>query len=472
MADNTPTVQVLRQRLEAAQRGGNPAAVAQICAQLLRSGPSPARSQWLNKRFQALSALAHPAAESALAALPAPQNPEQQRQRLWDRAILAQRCCDFDRARELLLEIDAISPGLELVKLRAEALLRAMRLAYLQGDLEAGLAHHARRIELFEASPNPAQVARARAEPMRGWRFEFGADARALEGLEQCRRQTSPPAPQQLQPLLHQHPQATVLALAYAQSLRASGAFGLEAPLLPAGDAAIPQRLWLLREYPGTTPKLEQRQQQWLRLHPGWELQWVDHDPFQPETQALLDDLPQLVRDACSCVNSPVIRGDLIRLALLWKHGGVAVEWNALPLRSVAPLLEGGVTLLLNQDEDGCIALPLLAATPGHPVLERCLRRTCTNALTAQGYDRTGVSGGFPLTSTWAHWGLEAAPPAERQPAGCRVLPVPHLRRWLALERPLPRPAGVAEHPKGRPLFQQGQRRRLLRRLQLGAEGR
>ena len=465
MAGHTPPVQVLCQRLEAARRGGNPAAVAQICAQLLKSGPSPARSQWLNKRFQALSELAHPAAESALVALPAPHDPEQQRQRLWHRAVLAQRCGDFDRARELLLEIDASSPGSELVKLRAEALLRAMRLAYLQGDLKAGLAHHTRRTELFEASPNPAQVARARAEPMRGWRFELGADARALAALQQCRQQASPPEPQQLQPLLLQHPQATVLSLAYAQSLRAAGAFGLEAPLRPADDAMVPQQLWLLREYPGSTPRLEQRKELWARLHPGWQLQWVDHDPFHPTTQALLEQLPQLVRDACSCVNAPVIRGDLIRLALLWKHGGVAVEWNALPLRSIAPLLEGGVTLLLNQDEDGCIAMPLWAASPGHPLLEELLRRICTTVLTAQGYDRTGVSGGFPLTGSWAHWAMEMAPAGELLPAGCRVVPVPHLRRWLALDRALPRPEGMAEHPKGSPLFHQGQRRRSLQRL-------
>ncbi len=464
----TPSVQVLRQRLEAAKRGGDPSSVAQICAQLLKSGPSPARSQWLNKRFQALSQLAHPAAESAFAALPAAQNPEQQRQRLWDRAVLAQRCGDFDRARQLLLEIDAISPGLELVKPRAEALLRAMRLAYLQGDLEAGLACHARRIELFLASPDPARVARARAEPMRGWRFEFGADAGALAALEQCRRLANPPEPLQLQPLLRQHPQATVLALAYAHSLRAAGAFGVEAPLRPAKHGAVPQRLWLLREYPGTTPRLEQRQELWARRHPGWALQWVDHDPLQPETQAMLEDLPQLVRDACSCVNSPVIRGDLIRLALLWKHGGVAVEWNTLPLRNLADLLDGGVSLLLNQDEDGCIAMPLLAATPAHPLVELCLRRICTNVLTAQGYDRTGVSGGFPLTSTWANWAIEASAPGELLPAGCRVVPVPHLRRWLALERPLPRPAGVAEHVKSKALFQQWRRRKLLQRLRSG----
>jgi hypothetical protein len=156
---------------------------------------------------------------------------------------------------------------------------------------------------------------------------------------------------------------------------------------------------------------------------------------------------------------------DVVRLALMFKHGGVKVKWNALPLSHVAALLEGGVSLLLNQDEDGCIAMPLMAAKPAHPLVELCLRRICTNVLTAQGYDRTGVSGGFPLTSTWANWAIEASSPGELLPAGCRLLPVPHLRRWLALERPLPRPAGVAEHLKGKQLFQQSRRWRYLRAL-------
>jgi hypothetical protein len=53
---------------------------------------------------------------------------------------MIQRCRDFDCAQELWLEIDAISPRLELLEPKAKGLLWGMRLACLEGGLEAWLA--------------------------------------------------------------------------------------------------------------------------------------------------------------------------------------------------------------------------------------------------------------------------------------------------------------------------------------------
>ena len=102
----------------------------------------------------------------------------------------------------------------------------------------------------------------------------------------------------------------------------------------------------------------------WKRYHPDWEHRlWTEEnlpqDPIRPE---ILERL-----------RSPVERADILRLEILYRHGGVYADTD---LECLQPLDD----LLGDDDFIGVCLKParvtntFIAATPGHPLLERALR--------------------------------------------------------------------------------------------------
>jgi inositol phosphorylceramide mannosyltransferase catalytic subunit len=102
----------------------------------------------------------------------------------------------------------------------------------------------------------------------------------------------------------------------------------------------------------------------WRRHHPKWEHRlWTEEnlpeDPIRPE---VLDRL-----------RVPVERADILRLEILYRHGGLYVDADVECLRPVDPVLADaefvGVCV-----KPGRATNTLIAAVPRHPLLERALR--------------------------------------------------------------------------------------------------
>jgi hypothetical protein len=101
----------------------------------------------------------------------------------------------------------------------------------------------------------------------------------------------------------------------------------------------------------------------WKRHHPDWEFRlWTEdnlpEDPVRPE---ILERL-----------RAPVERADILRLEILYRHGGVYLDGDLECLRPIDPVLEGedfvGVC-----HKPGRITNTAIAAVPGHPMLGRAL---------------------------------------------------------------------------------------------------
>jgi hypothetical protein len=258
---------------------------------------------------------------------------------------------------------------------------------------------------------------------------------------------------------LAREPNATALAFALLLRLRRAGWIGLKAPVVPVASA-IPRRLWLLRRHGVGSPALEASEQRWRGHQPGWDLEWLDH---QPEAIGRRSSLPALVREACACLKDPAVRADLLRLALLWQHGGVSVDWNTRSQAPLDPLLAGGVDLVLVQDAWGSLSLELIAASAGHPFVKEALALACRAVLEGEGYSRWGLSGACLLSGVFARQ-MAPAIAAGGQPSGVRVISVHELQVWLGLNVPHPVPAGSEEPPESG-LFDHGLRQAALARL-------
>jgi hypothetical protein len=101
----------------------------------------------------------------------------------------------------------------------------------------------------------------------------------------------------------------------------------------------------------------------WKRHHPQWEFKlWTEEnlpeDPVRPEVLDLL--------------RAPVERADILRLEILYHHGGVYLDTDLECLRPLDPVLDGedfvGVC-----HKPGRITNTAIASTPKHSLLERAL---------------------------------------------------------------------------------------------------
>jgi mannosyltransferase OCH1-like enzyme len=102
----------------------------------------------------------------------------------------------------------------------------------------------------------------------------------------------------------------------------------------------------------------------WRRHHPSWEHRlWTEEnlpdDPIRPEIFERL--------------RAPVERADILRLEILFRHGGVYADTDLECLGPVDALLEGEqfVAVCL---KPGRVTNTFIAAAPGHALLERALR--------------------------------------------------------------------------------------------------
>lgn len=296
--------------------------------------------------------------------------------------------------------------------------------------------------------------------------MELAADPAALQQWQTLRRL---PPPQRLSPLaqaVEAHPNATVLAFGLLHSLRDGNQLGNQRFNLKAG-ALIPRQLWLLQRQGGRTRERDQRELHWLALHPGWSCAWLEASKAAIQER---DDLPALVRAACSALNGADVRADLLRLALLWEHGGLSLDWDTRPQQSLATLVEPGTTLLLVTDHLGCLGLDAIGAIPRHPLVRRMLEEACRRVLQGEGFSRWELSGAALLSGAFARWlapQLAGKSGGEHSlPAGVKVLLWSELQQRLSLGIPLSASTTPEQEPPALELINHRSRQRALRELQ------
>jgi mannosyltransferase OCH1-like enzyme len=101
----------------------------------------------------------------------------------------------------------------------------------------------------------------------------------------------------------------------------------------------------------------------WKRHHPSWEHRlWTEEnlpeDPIRPE---ILERL-----------RAPVERADILRLEILFRHGGVYVDTDLECLRPLDDVL-GDEELVCVCLKPGRVTNTFIASVPAHPLLERAL---------------------------------------------------------------------------------------------------
>lgn len=121
-------------------------------------------------------------------------------------------------------------------------------------------------------------------------------------------------------------------------------------------------------------------------LGPAWALHtW--RDPLDPEDFPITADLWD------RCANGAQLAG-LVRLEVLWHHGGVYVDADVEPYRGLEPLL--GARGFAAWEDAGVVPDAVLGAMPGHPAVEVMLTRARQLMLDGADAWHTG-----PGVSTW-----------------------------------------------------------------------
>ena len=102
----------------------------------------------------------------------------------------------------------------------------------------------------------------------------------------------------------------------------------------------------------------------WARHHPGWELRfWTEEN--------LPRDLER--KEAYELLRRPAERADLLRLELLYREGGVYVDFDFECLRSIEPLIEE-IEFFAGYRKPRRVNNAIVGSVPGHPVLAQAIR--------------------------------------------------------------------------------------------------
>jgi mannosyltransferase OCH1-like enzyme len=110
--------------------------------------------------------------------------------------------------------------------------------------------------------------------------------------------------------------------------------------------------------------ELAAHQATWVHHHPDWEHRlWTEEN--------LPIDLER--REAYELLRIPAERADIIRLELLYRHGGVYVDVDFECLRPIDPLIEG-VEFFAGYRKPRRPNNAIIGSAPGHPILAEAIR--------------------------------------------------------------------------------------------------
>ena len=101
----------------------------------------------------------------------------------------------------------------------------------------------------------------------------------------------------------------------------------------------------------------------WYRFHPDWEHRlWSERD--------LPRDLE--LTEAANLLRQPAERADILRLELLYRHGGVYLDADFECLKPIDPLVEGA-SCFLGLLDSGRVSNAVIGSVPGHPLLAKAM---------------------------------------------------------------------------------------------------
>lgn len=107
----------------------------------------------------------------------------------------------------------------------------------------------------------------------------------------------------------------------------------------------------------------------WRALMPRWRLMlWTD---------AELETVPSAVRDAVAAAHAGAQKADILRYWAVYEHGGVYVDADITPHRSLDPVIALGARVVLCNDAPvtwGYVSIAFFAAAPREPLLELASR--------------------------------------------------------------------------------------------------
>jgi mannosyltransferase OCH1-like enzyme len=110
------------------------------------------------------------------------------------------------------------------------------------------------------------------------------------------------------------------------------------------------------------TGSVRRNWRRFARIHPDWELRtWRAADKLSfPETF-----------DALQRCHSPAQQADLMRLEILWREGGIYVDTDCEPVRSMEPLRE--LSCFFGSEDGSHYSTSVIGAGPGHPAIRSYL---------------------------------------------------------------------------------------------------
>lgn len=139
---------------------------------------------------------------------------------------------------------------------------------------------------------------------------------------------------------------------------------------MPEAWPKIFHRIWLDEE---ESPRFAAFKERLAELHPGWEIRtWQDSSELRwLRNQKLFDEWFE--RDPYGRIP------DILRYEILWKFGGVYIDTDFEPLRSLEPLLDDPRPFA-GWENDRTMCTALLAAPPAHPAVDALITQLPAHA--------------------------------------------------------------------------------------------
>lgn len=397
------------------------------------------------QRAELLITNADPRAEDAINALQ-PVGSDQLRQEHLSRSEWLRSQYRFEEA------FVPLAPLLQSEPLDVLAAERACLLKVLVMDLQSAQQLFQRIRTAKQASSNPRVVETAFHGLHRCLMEEYRSNLEATEYI----RSLAPELPiTKLGPLarlLREEPNCSAAAISLLIAARQSGR--LEAWASPPKDnldvMQIPREVVQFWDSHPVPDGLRSLMQSWLEFNPAFRHYIIDH----ATAKAFIElHSTQLAREAFNAALHPVLQSDLFRLAWLYECGGIYADADDRCRHSLEPLLMGGSSLVLLQEDIGSIGNNFIAACPRHPFIAKVLELAACNVLKEQASNPWFLTGPGVFTQVFASCYAEfLSNPDAPRPEGLRLLTQHELNRRISmhLQTPVKVKQGNWSAPRGR----------------------
>ncbi len=396
------------------------------------------------QRAELLMTGSDPRAADAIDSL-SPVGSDQQRQERLSRSEWLRSLYRFDDA------LDPLAPLLEAEPLDLLAADRACLLSILVMDLQGAqeLFHRIRAAK--QTSGNPRLMETAFHGLHRCLIEEFNTNRWVTDRIRALALE--PPVSRliPLADLLREEPNCSATAIALLIAARQAG--HLEDWASPAPDdpqqPPIPREVVQFWDASPVPDGVRSLMQSWPEANPSYGHHVVDHASAKAFVE--LHATPLMCEAFASAV-SPVLQSDLFRLVWLYERGGIYADADDRCRHSLEPLLNGGVSLLLLQEDIGSIGNNFIAVAPRHPFVADVLELAAGNVLDEQASNPWFLTGPGVFTQVFVRRYIKAlSDPQSPRPAGLRLLTQHELNRRVSmhLQTPVKVTEGSWAAPRG-----------------------